>query len=74
MQFGAIDTFPKEPKSRNPLKELLMGVVSSTIYTLVILALVQLHIIDPASLLPTELFNLGFTSSLTGLSGFMNAS
>ncbi len=59
MQFGAIDALNAESKPRNPQKELLMGVVSSTIYTLVILALVQLHVIDAASLLPGDLLNLG---------------
>jgi hypothetical protein len=59
MQFGAVDALQKTAQPRNPQKELLMGVVSSTIYTLVILALVQLHIIDTASLLPPELVNLG---------------
>lgn len=59
MQFGAIDALQQDSKPRNPKKDLLMGVVSSTIYTLFILALVQLHLIDPNSLLPGELFNLG---------------
>ncbi|WNZ27947.1 hypothetical protein HJG54_29115 [Leptolyngbya sp. NK1-12] len=59
MQFGAVDALQAEAKPRNPQKELLMGVVSSTIYTLVILALVQLQVIDTASLLPGELLNLG---------------
>lgn len=58
MQFGAIDAIQKESKPRNPKKDLLMGVVSSTIYTLLIIGLVQFHIIDAASLLPSELFDL----------------
>lgn len=61
MQFGALDTLQKEVTPRNPKKDLLIGIVSSTIYTLVILALVQLHVIDAASMLPGELFN--FASS-----------
>lgn len=56
MQFGAVDAIKKDSKPRNPQKELLMGVVSSTIYTLGILVLVQFHVIDAASLLPTELW------------------
>lgn len=59
MQFGAVDAIQQASKPRNPQKELLMGVVSSTIYTIAILALVQLNVIDVASLIPEELFNLG---------------
>ncbi|MGH2414309.1 MAG: hypothetical protein ACRDEA_11615 [Microcystaceae cyanobacterium] len=46
MQFGAMDVLPNQPQERNLKKELLTGLVSSTIYTLVILALVQLKILD----------------------------
>jgi hypothetical protein len=59
MQFGAIDALQKDAKPRDPQKELLMGVVSSTIYTLVILALVQLHVFSIDSLLPREILNFG---------------
>lgn len=59
MQFGAVDTLQKGDNPRNPQKELFMGVVSSTIYTLIVLSLVQFHVIDTASLLPEELFSLG---------------
>ncbi len=45
MQFGSMDVFQNEPK-RNLKKELFSGLVSSTIYTLVIMALIQLKIID----------------------------
>lgn len=48
MQFGAMDVLQNQPKERNLKKELLSGVVTSTVYTLVILALVQLKIIDAA--------------------------
>ncbi|NMG05995.1 hypothetical protein [Brasilonema sp. UFV-L1] len=52
MQFGAMDVLPNQSQERNLKKELLTGLVSSTIYTLVILALVQLKILDaPISLL-----------------------
>lgn len=51
MQFGAMDVLPNQSKERNLKKELLTGLVSSTLYTLVILALVQLKILDtPISL------------------------
>ncbi len=46
MQIGTIEVFQGQPKERNLKKELLMGLVSSTIYTLAILALIQLKILD----------------------------
>lgn len=46
MQFGAMDVLQNQPKERNLKKELLSGLVTSTIYTLVILVLVQLKIIN----------------------------
>jgi hypothetical protein len=52
MQFGAMDVLTNQSKERNLKKELLTGLVSSTLYTLVILALVQLKILDaPIALL-----------------------
>jgi hypothetical protein len=54
MQFGAVDALQNQPKERNLKKELLSGVVSSTIYTVLILALVQLHIIDVPALISEE--------------------
>lgn len=49
MQFGAIDVLEK---TRNLKKDLWTGFVTSTVYTLVILALVQLKVLDLAALLP----------------------
>lgn len=46
MQVGAVDVFQGQPKERNLKKELLTGLVSSTIYTIVILALIQFKILD----------------------------
>ncbi|WP_242039780.1 hypothetical protein [Anabaena sphaerica] len=46
MQFGSVDIFQKEPKERNLKKELFNTLVSSTVYTLVIIFLIQLKIID----------------------------
>lgn len=46
MQFGAMDVFQGQPKERNLKKELLTGLVSSTVYTLIILALIQFKILD----------------------------
>lgn len=52
MQFGSQDIFQKEPKERNLKKELFSGLISSTVYTLVIIALIQLQIIDTPDLFP----------------------
>lgn len=46
MQAGAMDVLQGQPKERNLKKELLIGIASSTAYTLVILALIQLKILD----------------------------
>ncbi|MBD2346013.1 hypothetical protein [Anabaena subtropica] len=46
MQFGSQDIFQKEPKERNLKKELLSGLISSTVYTLIIVALIQWKILD----------------------------
>ncbi|WP_199313183.1 hypothetical protein [Microcoleus sp. FACHB-672] len=46
MQFGTVDILQKQPEERNLKKDLLTGLVSSTIYTLAILALIQLKILD----------------------------
>ena len=51
MQVGAVDILQGQPKERSLKKELLTGLVSSTIYTLVILALVQFKILDIPALL-----------------------
>jgi hypothetical protein len=46
MQVGAMDVFQHQPQKRNLRKELLTGFISSTVYTLAILALIQLKILD----------------------------
>ncbi|OKH33224.1 hypothetical protein NIES2119_23650 [[Phormidium ambiguum] IAM M-71] len=46
MQAGVMDVFQDQSKERNFKKELLMGIATSTAYTLVILALLQLKILD----------------------------
>jgi Zn-dependent protease with chaperone function len=46
MQYGSADIFQKEPTERNLKKELFTGFVSSTVYTLIIVLLIQLKIID----------------------------
>lgn len=63
MQFGAADMLQEQPKEQNLKKELLMGIASSTAYTLVILALMQLKILDAPALL-SDLSSLDFSSLL----------
>ncbi len=46
MQLGSADVFQNQDKERNLKKELLTGFVTSTIFTLVIMVLMQLKIID----------------------------
>lgn len=46
MQLGVIDAFQGEARERNFKKELLTGVVSSTVYTFIILGLIHFHILE----------------------------
>ena len=46
MQFGSKDIFQKEPQEHNLRKELITGLISSTAYTLLIILLIQLKILD----------------------------
>jgi hypothetical protein len=46
MQFGSKDIFQKEPQEHNLKKELFTGLISSTAYTLLIILLIQLKILD----------------------------
>ncbi|MBH8563513.1 hypothetical protein I8748_15180 [Nostoc sp. CENA67] len=46
MQLGSADVFQKESKQRNLKKELLTGLISSTIFTVVVIVLIQLKILD----------------------------
>ncbi|MCV3212127.1 hypothetical protein OGM63_01060 [Plectonema radiosum NIES-515] len=46
MQLGSVDVFQNQPKERNLKKELFTGLVSSTVFTLVIILLIQFKIID----------------------------
>lgn len=59
MQFGAIDVVQKEASGRNLRRDLLTGVVTSTAYTLIILGLVQLKVIDVAALFGGDSFISG---------------
>jgi hypothetical protein len=46
MQAGAVKIFQKQPQQNNLKKELLSGLISSTAYTLLIVLLIQLKILD----------------------------
>ncbi|QFS46126.1 hypothetical protein [Nostoc sphaeroides] len=46
MQFGSKDIFQKEPQEHNLKKELISGLISSTAYTVLIILLIQLKILD----------------------------
>ena len=50
MQVGAGDVFQNQPQEHSLKKELFTGFVSSTVYTLVILALIQFKILDTPAL------------------------
>lgn len=69
MQFGAIDVFQNQSKERNFKKELLTGLATSTVYTLVIVLIVQLKIVDISAFLPNEQ-----TLSLSALFPFSQSS
>ena len=51
MQFVAVDVFQDGAKKGNLKKNLLTGLASATVYTIVILGLLQLNILDTGSLL-----------------------
>lgn len=54
MQFGAIDVVQDASKPRSLKKDLITGVLSSTGYTLLILALVHFKVLDASALLSDE--------------------
>lgn len=55
MQVGAVDVLQGQPKERNLKKELLTGLVSSTVYTMAILALIQFKILENPGLFPVKI-------------------
>jgi hypothetical protein len=52
MQAGVMDVLPSQSQERNLKKELLTGLASSTVYTLVIMALIHFKILDTPNLFP----------------------
>lgn len=66
MQFGALSVFQEQSAERNLKKELLGGLLSSTVYTVIILTLFQLNILHLPELFAGE-SSLNFGSLFTGL-------
>ncbi len=54
MQRGALDVFQNLPAERNTRKELVTGLVTSTVFTVIILTLIQLKVIDTPNLFPNS--------------------
>lgn len=63
MQAGVLDVVQGKPQARDFKKELLMGIASSTIYTLIIVALVQSKVLETPDLFSENNF--------TSLSSFL---
>lgn len=69
MQAGALDMVQDSAAPRNFKRELLMGIGSSTLYTLVILALIHFKVLSTPDLFSDELFS-NLRSFLPGWIGF----
>ncbi len=54
MQFGAVDVFTDKPKENNLKKELLTGLVSSTAFTVVVVALIHFKVLDTPDLFSSK--------------------
>lgn len=54
MQFGLVEVWQDAPQERNFKKDLLTGVASSTVYTLIIFALVHFHVLEMPDLFSGE--------------------
>ncbi|MEG5039365.1 MULTISPECIES: hypothetical protein [unclassified Microcoleus] len=66
MQLGTLDFFTDKPKEKNFKKELLTGLVSSTAFTLVIVALIHFNVLDtPDFFAGKESVNLSSTLPMT---------
>ncbi|GAB4278580.1 MAG: hypothetical protein Fur0025_05180 [Oscillatoriaceae cyanobacterium] len=65
MQAGIIDTFQDNSQERNPKKELLTGLASATAYTVLIVTLIQLKILENPELL--------LSKALTNISALLSA-
>ncbi len=56
MQWGLGDMVQGQAQRRQPTRDLLMGLATSTVYTVVIVAVVQLKWLDLSAILPADLF------------------
>ncbi|MEP6490399.1 hypothetical protein NDI43_21560 [Microcoleus vaginatus GB2-A3] len=66
MQLGTLDVFTDKPKEKNFKKELLTGLVSSTAFTVVIVALIHFNVLDtPDFFAGKESVNLSSTLPMT---------
>lgn len=54
MQFGVVDVWQGQSKPHNLKQELITGFLSSTAYTLLIVALIHFHILDISGLFSPE--------------------
>jgi Na+-driven multidrug efflux pump len=46
MQLGTLDVLTDKPKEKNLKKELVTGLVSSTVFTVVIVALIHFNVLE----------------------------
>ena len=66
MQLGTLDVLADKPKEKNLKKELLTGLVSSTVFTLVIVALIHFNVLEtPDFFSGKESVNLSSTLPVT---------
>lgn len=54
MQLGSVDVFTEKAKEKNLKKELLTGLVSSTAFTLAIVALIHFNVLDTPDLFSSK--------------------
>jgi hypothetical protein len=71
MQFGAVDVFADKPKQKNLKKELLTGLVSSTAFTIVVVALIHFKILDTPDIFSGESVNLNSLLSMIPRSPYL---
>lgn len=66
MQLGTLDVFTDKPKEKNLKKELLTGLVSSTAFTIVVVALIHFNVLDtPDFFAGKESVNLSYVLPMT---------
>lgn len=65
MQLGTLDVLADKPKEKNLKKELLTGLVSSTAFTLVIVALIHFNVLETPDFFSGESVNLSSALPMT---------